>query len=205
MAGVPAVNPPDFGPTQAVANALNDLACNFTAASSKDSACTQDQFGSAPLSRRGHASAILPAGVADAGVCAGRHRVDRAPARSRRQPRSGAAAHPPPRSGSGATDIHPGTNLDPVHPAADTHAEPHINPEPVANPDPQPHMVADVDDPRSAPHSRDPNPVVHEKRFRHADDASTDCNRPPVALTNAQRHHPRAGWTCGLILRLDPV
>jgi hypothetical protein len=27
--GVPAVNPPDFSPTQAVANAINDLACRF--------------------------------------------------------------------------------------------------------------------------------------------------------------------------------
>ena len=27
--GVPAINPPDFGPTQAVANALNDFTCHF--------------------------------------------------------------------------------------------------------------------------------------------------------------------------------
>jgi hypothetical protein len=29
LGGVPAVNPPDFSPTQAVANAINDLACRF--------------------------------------------------------------------------------------------------------------------------------------------------------------------------------
>ena len=44
--GVPAVDPPDFGPTQAVANALNDLACNFTPVTSPRLACTQDTFGS---------------------------------------------------------------------------------------------------------------------------------------------------------------
>jgi hypothetical protein len=44
--GVPAINPPDFGPTQAVANALNDLACRFpAAATSPNSSCTQDSFG----------------------------------------------------------------------------------------------------------------------------------------------------------------
>ena len=46
--GVPAINPPDFGPTQAVANALNDLACRFpAAATSPNSSCTQDSFGRA--------------------------------------------------------------------------------------------------------------------------------------------------------------
>lgn len=44
--GVPGVSPPDFGPTQAVTNALNDLACNFATASLGAFACTQDQFGS---------------------------------------------------------------------------------------------------------------------------------------------------------------
>jgi hypothetical protein len=44
--GVPAVDPVDFGPTQAVANALNDMACNFTAITSPRLACTQDAFGS---------------------------------------------------------------------------------------------------------------------------------------------------------------
>jgi len=45
--GVPAVSPPDFGAGQAIANALNDLGCNFTETTSKDAACTQDQFGTA--------------------------------------------------------------------------------------------------------------------------------------------------------------
>ncbi|MFQ5665799.1 MAG: hypothetical protein ACE5I7_05135 [Candidatus Binatia bacterium] len=43
--GVPAVDPPDFGPAQGVANALNDLACNFTVATSPRFTCTQDVFG----------------------------------------------------------------------------------------------------------------------------------------------------------------
>ncbi len=44
--GVPAINPPDFGPPQAVANALNDLACHFPqAATSPNFSCTQDGFG----------------------------------------------------------------------------------------------------------------------------------------------------------------
>jgi hypothetical protein len=43
--GVPAVNPPDFGPTQAVADVLNDLACHFVVATSPGFACTQDGFG----------------------------------------------------------------------------------------------------------------------------------------------------------------
>ncbi|MFI5396341.1 MAG: dockerin type I domain-containing protein [Candidatus Binatia bacterium] len=43
--GVPAVDPPDFGPTQTVADALNLLACNFVSATAPGSACTQDQFG----------------------------------------------------------------------------------------------------------------------------------------------------------------
>lgn len=44
--GVPAINPPDFGPTQVVANALNDLACHFpAAATSPNFSCTQDGFG----------------------------------------------------------------------------------------------------------------------------------------------------------------
>src|SRR5262249_32833948 len=41
----PAIVPPDFGPAQAVADALNDLGCNANATTSKDLACTLDQFG----------------------------------------------------------------------------------------------------------------------------------------------------------------
>jgi hypothetical protein len=44
--GVPAVEPPDFGPTQGVANTLNDMSCNFFAITSPRLACTQDAFGS---------------------------------------------------------------------------------------------------------------------------------------------------------------
>ncbi len=42
--GVPAVNSPDFGPTQSVADALNDLGCHFVSATAPDSACTLNQL-----------------------------------------------------------------------------------------------------------------------------------------------------------------
>jgi hypothetical protein len=42
--GVPAVSPPDFSETQRVSNALNDLGCNFTAATSPTFGCTQNAF-----------------------------------------------------------------------------------------------------------------------------------------------------------------
>jgi len=40
--GVPAVDPPTFGGTQASANAINDLACRFSARSIAADACTRD-------------------------------------------------------------------------------------------------------------------------------------------------------------------
>src|SRR5262249_18790761 len=43
--GVPAIDPPDFSASQHVANALNDLACNFVISTGANFACTQDQFG----------------------------------------------------------------------------------------------------------------------------------------------------------------
>ncbi len=43
--GVPGFNPPDFGPTQQVANALNDFACGFAVATAAGRACTVDAFG----------------------------------------------------------------------------------------------------------------------------------------------------------------
>lgn len=44
--GVPAINPPSFGPFQAVADALNDLACHFPpAVTSPTLSCLQDSFG----------------------------------------------------------------------------------------------------------------------------------------------------------------
>jgi hypothetical protein len=51
--GVPAVNPPDFGPTQSVADALNDLGCHFVSATAPDSACTLDPFGNSAFVRSG--------------------------------------------------------------------------------------------------------------------------------------------------------
>jgi hypothetical protein len=43
--GVPALDPPDFGPGQEIANVLNDLACSFAAVTSPDFACTVNFFG----------------------------------------------------------------------------------------------------------------------------------------------------------------
>ncbi len=44
VGGVPAIDPPSFGPSQAVADALNDLACRFVPISNA-SPCTVDEFG----------------------------------------------------------------------------------------------------------------------------------------------------------------
>ncbi len=43
--GVPAVHPPDFRPLRSVTDAINDLGCNVTVATSPAFACTQDRFG----------------------------------------------------------------------------------------------------------------------------------------------------------------
>ncbi|MBI3782163.1 MAG: hypothetical protein HY270_02060 [Deltaproteobacteria bacterium] len=43
LGGVPAVNPPDFGSSQRVADAINDLGCNF--ALSVNGSCVQNEFG----------------------------------------------------------------------------------------------------------------------------------------------------------------
>jgi hypothetical protein len=46
IGGVPAVDPPNlFGGSQAVANAINDLACRFEARSNQVNACTRDAGG----------------------------------------------------------------------------------------------------------------------------------------------------------------
>lgn len=42
--GVPGINPSDFGPSQAVANALNDFACHFVSATAPGFACTKNAF-----------------------------------------------------------------------------------------------------------------------------------------------------------------
>jgi len=42
LGGVPAVDPPMFGGTQASANAINDFACRFDARGSSGDACTRD-------------------------------------------------------------------------------------------------------------------------------------------------------------------
>ena len=43
--GVPAIDPPDFGPLQPVSDALNDFSCRFKLFSETDFACTQDRSG----------------------------------------------------------------------------------------------------------------------------------------------------------------
>jgi hypothetical protein len=43
--GVPAVAPPDFNGTQAVADSINDLTCRFQVSTTRNGACTQDAFG----------------------------------------------------------------------------------------------------------------------------------------------------------------
>jgi hypothetical protein len=45
IGGVPAVNPPSFGGTQFVANAINDFACRFTARNQGGDACTRTPGG----------------------------------------------------------------------------------------------------------------------------------------------------------------
>ena len=53
--GVPAVDPPSFALVQSISDALNDLACRFSVATSVRAACTLDSFGHpaflAPTSR----------------------------------------------------------------------------------------------------------------------------------------------------------
>jgi hypothetical protein len=44
IGGVPAVDPPMFGGTQTITNAINDLACRFDARVSSGLACTRDPF-----------------------------------------------------------------------------------------------------------------------------------------------------------------
>lgn len=43
--GVPAIDPPDFGPGQDITDAMSDLACRFAVQPSNDDACTLDNFG----------------------------------------------------------------------------------------------------------------------------------------------------------------
>jgi hypothetical protein len=45
IGGVPAVDPPSFGGTQFVANAINDFACRFTARNQSGDACTRGPTG----------------------------------------------------------------------------------------------------------------------------------------------------------------
>lgn len=44
LGGVPAVNPPIFGGTQAASNAINDLSCRFDVRGDASLACTRDPF-----------------------------------------------------------------------------------------------------------------------------------------------------------------
>lgn len=44
LGGVPAVDPPTFGGSQAASNAINDLSCRFDVRSDSSVACTRDPF-----------------------------------------------------------------------------------------------------------------------------------------------------------------
>jgi hypothetical protein len=45
IGGVPGVNPPDFGPSQAVTDLINDFACRFDFHPNSSQACTLDKLG----------------------------------------------------------------------------------------------------------------------------------------------------------------
>lgn len=43
--GVPAVNPPDFGPGQMITDAIQDMQCRFSVQEASNVACTRNRFG----------------------------------------------------------------------------------------------------------------------------------------------------------------
>jgi hypothetical protein len=43
--GIPGINPPDFGFTQQISDALNDLACRFRVTTVRRTSCTENEFG----------------------------------------------------------------------------------------------------------------------------------------------------------------
>jgi hypothetical protein len=45
LGGVPAIDPPVFGGSQFIANAVNDFACRFSSRKLNSEACTKNQFG----------------------------------------------------------------------------------------------------------------------------------------------------------------
>jgi hypothetical protein len=61
IGGVPGIDPPDFGPSQAVTDALNDFACRMDDHPTREGACTFDELGNfdfvSPLSERQFCSA----------------------------------------------------------------------------------------------------------------------------------------------------
>lgn len=50
--GIPAVDPPDFGESQQITDALNDFACRFAVQPSREDACTLDNLGNFEFVRR---------------------------------------------------------------------------------------------------------------------------------------------------------
>jgi hypothetical protein len=51
IGGVPAVNPPDFGPSDTITNILNDFACRFDDHPNVESACTFNELGNFAFQR----------------------------------------------------------------------------------------------------------------------------------------------------------
>jgi hypothetical protein len=45
--GVPGIDPPDFGLTQTISDAINDLACRFRVTTARRTSCTENDFGQA--------------------------------------------------------------------------------------------------------------------------------------------------------------
>ena len=43
--GIPGISPPNFGPDQSIADALNDIGCRFSVASNPAASCTLNEFG----------------------------------------------------------------------------------------------------------------------------------------------------------------
>jgi hypothetical protein len=54
LGGVPAVDPPAFGGSQFIANAINDFSCRFSVRKSDVEACTKNQFGETDIQTGGN-------------------------------------------------------------------------------------------------------------------------------------------------------
>lgn len=66
--GVPPVRPPDFGGSQPVTDALNDLACRFGVNTAPRTACTVDRFGDFAFAGTGSSLQFCSAAVVDSSL-----------------------------------------------------------------------------------------------------------------------------------------